>query len=628
MKKIIQVNLSGRAISIEDAAYEQLQQYLQSLRVHFSTEKSKEEILNDIEGRIAELFQEKLQRGLNAITETELEEVIASIGRPEDFTDLAEPSASAGPTQTLRQQKRLYRDTDDKVLGGVCSGIASYFGIDPTIVRLLFAIVTFGGFGTGFLIYIALWILLPKQSLRGQSARRLYRNPDDQMLGGVASGLAAYFHVPVRNVRLIFAAPILINILLSVLDLYEGSIFVSIGFGSLTGTFVLAYIILWVILPEATTQYQKMEMRGEKVDLDRIKQTVKESAVRLEEKIKDWGNEVEQRAQQLSEKFSERSNGFSEVRSTGRSVLHGIGSVIRFFIYLFLGTIAFAFLVAGAAVLFAGLVTWPAQQFFWTSSAQQWGFWIMIFFFLVIPCVFLIIFIIRRLFRVRRPAPALSWIFGILWTIGWIALFWTATSLLRDFGHKEKTSTEIELPNATGQTMVLDQTAPPFRYTGTWQWINGDPDGFDITRDTLKLPAVGLRMELSPDSGYHARILKYAWGRSAQQAADRIDKIQYSIAVSDSLIDLQPGFGVGMEDKYRGQHVIVLLQVPKGKAVRFTKSVLKNHRWLVMRDVAESGRPNTEDGVYDSDLHRFLPDTDYFMGEDGELYRADGTRLR
>ncbi|MEY5034387.1 MAG: hypothetical protein RL447_765, partial [Bacteroidota bacterium] len=405
MKKIIQINLSGRAISIEEPAYEKLQQYIQQLRQHFASEESREEILNDIEGRISELLQEKLQRGLDAITETELEEVIASIGRPEDFSDSTEPSAPTGPTYATYQQKRLHRDTDDKILGGVCSGIASYFGIDPTIVRLLFAIITFGGFGTGFLIYIALWILLPKQSLRGQSARRLYRNPDDRMLGGVASGLAAYFHVPVRNLRLIFAAPILVNMILSLLDIFDDSIFVSIGFGSLTGTFVLAYIILWIILPEASTTYQKMEMRGEKVDLNRIKQNVKEGVDRLEGKLKDWGNEVEQTAQQLSEKFSERSKGISEVRSTSRSVLHGIGSVIRFFIYLFLGTVAFALLVSGAAILFAGFVTLPAQEFFWTSKMQQWGFWITVFLFFIVPVLFLFIWLIRRLFRVRGKSP-------------------------------------------------------------------------------------------------------------------------------------------------------------------------------------------------------------------------------
>ncbi len=622
MKKILQINLSGRAISIEESAYQTLQDYLVQLRTYFATEESREEILNDIEGRISELLFEKLQRGADRITDKEVDEVIASIGRPEDFDQAPEGKSTASSTASSSYRpKRLYRDADDKVLGGVCSGIASYLGIDPTIVRLLFAIITFGGFGTGFLIYIVLWIVLPKRALRGQLARRLYRNPEDRVLGGVAGGLAAYFQAPVRNVRLIFAAPILINAILSILGIIDDSIFVSIGFGSLTGTFVLAYIILWIILPEAVTTYQKMEMRGEKVDLDRIRQRVKEGADRLEDRMKSWGEEVETSAKELSAKFS-------EVTRKRSGVLYTIGSIIRFIIYLFLGTIAFAFLVASVAILFAGLVTWPAQQFIWSSPAQQWGFWTMIFFFLFLPFLFELIFIIRRLFRVRRSSPALRWSFGIVWTIGWIALFWVGVSLLRDFQHKERFSEEVVLPRANATTMLLDQTAPPFEYTGTWQWINGDPKGFDITRDSLKIPAVGLRVELSPDSFYHARLLKYAWGRTSDEARDRLSKIEYAVQARDSVIDLLPGFGVGIADKYRGQHVVVTLLVPKGKSVQFSKRILDDHRWLSMRDVAESGRPGSDDGVYEADLDHFRPGVTYTMQADGELYGPDGTRAR
>ncbi len=625
MKKIIQVNLSGRILFIEEPAYEQLQQYLASLRAHFAKEESREEILNDIEGRIAELLHEILQRGSDRITSVELEGVIASIGRPEDFEEAADASmadttSTASVPYVDTHQKRLYRDTDDKVLGGVCSGIASYLGIDPTIVRLLFAIITFGGFGTGFVIYLALWILLPKRSLRGQSARRLYRNPDDRVLGGVASGLAAYFHVPVRNLRLIFAAPILINIVLSILDLFDDSIFVSIGFGSLTGTFVLAYIILWIILPEATNTYQKMEMRGEKVDLDRIKQHVKAGMEKVGERVKGWSEEVEQSANALSDKISERS---PEFQSAGKTILHGVGSVVRFFLFLFLGTIAFALLVSGAAILFAGIVTLPAQEFFWTSSLQQWGFWATIFLFFTVPVLFLFIWLIRRLFRIRRKSPALRWSFGILWTLGWIALFWTVISVARDFEHKSRTSIDIATKDSTRQVMILDQSAPPYEYTGTYPWIHVNGSGFDLTRDTFKVPAVGVRVELSPDSAYHVRLLKYAFGRSKEKAQARIDKIDYALAVSDSVIDLAPGFAVGKADRYRGQHVIVSLLVPKGKAVRFTEAVLDNHRWMGVRDVAESGRPKSDDGVLQVRIDGYKAGTDYVMGSDGYLSRSN-----
>jgi ABC-type multidrug transport system fused ATPase/permease subunit len=391
--------------------------------------------------------------------------------------------------------------------------------------------------------------------------------------------------------------------ILSLLDIFDDSIFVSIGFGSLTGTFVLAYIILWIILPEASTTYQKMEMRGEKVDLNRIKQNVKEGFDRLEGKITNWGSEVEQTAQQLSEKFSERSKGFSEVRSTSRNVLHAIGSVIRFFIYLFLGTIAFALLVSGAAILFAGFVTLPAQEFFWTSKMQQWGFWITIFLFFIVPVLFLFIWLIRRLFRVRGKSPVLRWSFGILWTLGWIALFWTGISVVRDFEHKVKNVSDVTVSNSSMNTLTIDQSAPPFEYTGTWQWINGDPQGFDITRDTFKIPAVQIKVEKSPDTLFHVRVIKFAWGRNPQQSQMRLDKFDYPVSFNDSLLQVAPGIVVGREEKYRGQHVELLVQVPAGKSVRFTDAALKNKSWA------------------------FQPDSLYTMEADGDLTLSAGNRM-
>jgi phage shock protein PspC (stress-responsive transcriptional regulator) len=103
-----------------------------------------------------------------------------------NFNQYTEPGASRG---------RLYRDTNEKMLGGVCSGIAAYFRIDPTVVRLLFLVLFFGG-GSGFLLYLLLWIILPSKPLdHVTSNRRLYRNPEDKVIAGVASGIATYFDI-------------------------------------------------------------------------------------------------------------------------------------------------------------------------------------------------------------------------------------------------------------------------------------------------------------------------------------------------------------------------------------------------------------------------------------------------
>ena len=186
MKKIININLSGRVIPIEDSAYEKLQAYIESLRRYFANEESREEIINDIESRIAELLYDKIRKGATAITDEDINEVIASMGTVEDFeaaesettatatsTSSQQQNTNTGYTYTKKEKSRLYRDSSDKMIGGVCSGIASYLGIDPAIVRILFAIISFGGFGLGFLIYIILWIVLPPKDLGDYSGKRL-----------------------------------------------------------------------------------------------------------------------------------------------------------------------------------------------------------------------------------------------------------------------------------------------------------------------------------------------------------------------------------------------------------------------------------------------------------------------
>jgi phage shock protein PspC (stress-responsive transcriptional regulator) len=301
MKKIININLSGRVIPIEDSAYEKLQAYIESLRRYFAKEEGRDEIINDIESRIAELMNEKIRKGASSITDDDVEEIIASMGRPEDFdaveTETTPASFSEPFTQTeeeyayTKKKRRLYRDNGDKIIGGVCAGIANYLNVDPAIIRLLFAIITFGGFGFGILIYILLWIILPAGDLEEYTGRRLYRNPEDKILGGVASGLAAYFRREPWVIRLIFAAPLILNVVFGIFSwpfFHEGSFVPNIIFGSLNGTFIFAYIVLWIVLPEAKSQYQKMEMRGEKVDVNRIRQNVREGMGSMKDKMKNW----------------------------------------------------------------------------------------------------------------------------------------------------------------------------------------------------------------------------------------------------------------------------------------------------------------------------------------------------
>ena len=134
MKKTLTVNLGGTVYHIDEDAYKLLDTYLSNLRIHFCREEGAEEIVHDMELRISELFTDRLRDGKQVITIEDVEEIIAQMGKPEDLGDEADgggETSKDGSTysQTAKGPRRLFRDSDNKVLGGVASGLAAYFAL-------------------------------------------------------------------------------------------------------------------------------------------------------------------------------------------------------------------------------------------------------------------------------------------------------------------------------------------------------------------------------------------------------------------------------------------------------------------------------------------------------------------
>ncbi len=171
MKKTVTINIRGNVFHIEEEAYQTLSDYLERLAQHFSSQKAGQEILQDIESRIAELLQSKLQEGNEAITEEMVDEVIRRMGNPEDFVDEDETKTEKknfAAEIPPKAKKRLYRDGETRVLGGVCSGMSAYFNIDPVFLRILFVALVFLGFGFSGIIYLILWVVVPKAKTTAQ----------------------------------------------------------------------------------------------------------------------------------------------------------------------------------------------------------------------------------------------------------------------------------------------------------------------------------------------------------------------------------------------------------------------------------------------------------------------------
>ena len=162
MNKTISINLGGFFFHIDEDAYSKLTRYLDAVKRSLSPE-GREEIIKDIESRIAELFQEKIKNDKQVISSKEVEEMITIMGQPEDYKIDDEPLKSEPKSyNTYYSSKKLYKDEDNKIFGGVCAGLGHYFNIDPIWVRLLFIISPWITFGTALVVYIVLWIVLPK----------------------------------------------------------------------------------------------------------------------------------------------------------------------------------------------------------------------------------------------------------------------------------------------------------------------------------------------------------------------------------------------------------------------------------------------------------------------------------
>jgi phage shock protein PspC (stress-responsive transcriptional regulator) len=169
MKKTVTASISSIIFTLEEDAFILLNSYLKEIESYFSDSEERKEIMADIEARIAEMLQQKLNTKINVVSENDINEIIEKMGSANQFADAEENSFTQNETSSnkaknetqSKSRKRLYRDSESRILGGVCAGLGHYFGIDPVLIRVLWAVALFM-FGIGFFAYLILWIIVPK----------------------------------------------------------------------------------------------------------------------------------------------------------------------------------------------------------------------------------------------------------------------------------------------------------------------------------------------------------------------------------------------------------------------------------------------------------------------------------
>jgi phage shock protein PspC (stress-responsive transcriptional regulator) len=626
-------------VPIEESSYELLQQYIESLRRYFANEEGRDEIINDIESRISELFQERLKGGSTCITDDDVNAIINNMGRPEQLEEAEQGESENGKTSYANagrsegyfqgdwswKGKRLYRDENNKILGGVCSGIAAYFGIDPVFIRILFIIS-----GIGFLAYILLWAFVPgSNQIENGVRKRLYRNPDGKIIAGVCSGIGSYFNINPWIPRVLFLVPFI-------------SFFFRWGhFGPLTfphfvsftfspGSFLI-YIILWLVIPEATTTSEKLEMKGERIDLNSIKNSVLKEMQEVGERVGKMGKDVGERVGKMGmeaghaakEKGAEMGKEIHYVahRSSG-ALGNVIATIFKIFVYFILGCIALAIIVALFAIATVAIGLFPLKDFVLTNGWQSIFAWGTLIFFIAVPVIGIITFIIRRFARIKKTNKLMRWSFLGLWIVGIVCFVGLLSSVSRDFRSINSLNTEkIQLTDPHVQALEVlplhDNT-----YNRYNSWFRLEPFAtFGIDEDTAYISNVNIRITQSPSDSFEVSQVKFCNGSTRRNADSLASLMNFTIEQNDSLLMVDRSIPINTTDKFRNQYIEVTIAVPVGHYIKVSRNFENWNR------VHFEGFWHNYDWFDDHNYQRYHYEkgVQYVMREDG-LYTLDGRR--
>ncbi len=650
MNKVININFQGRILPIEELAYEMLKQYIESLRAYFANEEGRDEIINDIECRIAELCEDRLKKGDTCITESAIQLIISSIGRPADFEaqDGFEQAFTSNEEKKDESfawenttQKRLYRDEQNKVLGGVCSGIANYFGLDPLVVRILWIFLI----GVNILGYIILWIAVPSSSVKevGGVRKRLFRDIDNKIVGGVCAGLSKYFGLRVGIIRLLFLIPFIRFIFnfehLHLFQFWDSPDFPNFFDITFSPGAVFVYIILWLVLPEAKTSADKLEMVGEKVDLNSIKNTIQNDMEGFSKRAQNWGSDFSRRTR---ERRAERKNQDTEAPEQRGGCLHFIGKIItigvKVFVYCILGFILITLLAALFGIGVAGTSLLPYKGFILENGSQSMAAYGTILFFVWVPILAIVAAIIRKLAGFKKANVWVRSGFITLWVLGWVCLFYFFSSLGNSFSkHNSPIEQTISLSNPKVEFLELSATPKMKYYEEHWFNIEGVNDFGELgDGDTIYVRNLRVRIVQSKTDSFEIKLVKLSNGKTVSDANKLASNINFDIIQKDSLLQLDRGIAINKQDKFRNQHLIMTIAVPVGKRIKINNEGWKQVNVKVGRTGIRTETINgLTDGWYnewnepwDKESYEFEKGVEYKMTATGleKLKRADNDK--
>ena len=444
--------------------------------------------------------------------------------------------------------------------------------------------------------------------------RKLYRDADNKVIGGVLSGIAQYFDIQVWIPRLIFLLPVLLGILRNTFP------FGFPFFYGFSGSLVLTYIILWAVIPKAVTASEKMEMKGEKVDLESIKNKIQDELQGVKKNIDD-------NKEKWKDDFKTTSSTFAqEVKETARPVGRGffrfIAAIFKVFIFFILGIIALVLFALGTGAVVVGTSLLPLKNFIANSGTIQLYAWGTIFLFVILPIAAVLIYLFRKVTGVKSRSTWMGWAFGGLWTLGWVAIIMLSVTISNQFRRSGQVKQQLSIEQPVSGKMKLMFNDPKGQfYPIDFDFIESSNDDFNEVdglrlskhEDSLLLTNMRVRLEKSNDDNFHLLVIKRAKASTTADAESYASNINFPVEQMDSILNVPLGFVIDDKMKFRNQQVIVLLEVPVGKEVYIDRRANKLN-WFNIRGGTKGLNINIDDDwEYDS----WRPGAWYRMTESG-----------
>ncbi|MEM7548482.1 MAG: PspC domain-containing protein [Bacteroidota bacterium] len=561
MKKNISINISGIIFHIEEDGYEELKKYLESINRYFSTFEDSKEIIDDIENRIAEIFLAKLKDGKQVITAIDVNDLIATMGSVADFEaieeqELPEERLNDEPKKQEKSEKkqkeekkeehrapglpkRLYRDEKRKILGGVASGIAHYFGIDALWVRLLFLLLLLNYIipelsGVVLLAYIILWVIVPGSPDldEDKKIKKLFRDSEDRVFGGVASGVASYFGADATLIRILFIVVTLLGV----------------------GTGIIIYIILWIITPSAVSITDKIQMKGDPVTLTNIETSIKKNLNVNENEDENVLVKIILFPFRL---IAAVFKGLGKILGPSLKFLAEALRIFAGFIIVLVGIVTIVALIISFGVVF-GLYDAPGAQF----SFFEYGFpmeliqqsfstlSILAFFILLtIPFLGLTFLGITVITKRRSSTPAVNWAMFSVWVASILVIAFTIPPIFLEF--REKATVKESLGFDINGTPVLNLS-------------NKDHSNYEE-----------IDLKLRGYDGDQLKVVKYAYsqGSTTNIAEKNAKNIKYNILNKDSVFFFDPSLSLPSGERFRMQELDIIIYIPYDQPFVITESI-------------------------------------------------------